>query len=147
MSGRHAERELVRVLLHERRYIEPVAERIGPESFGDRACRAIFIELTTHDPDGPLEDLAASLDDEATALLQDLLNETGGLDRAQETVDAGINALVSRGIAEQMTEIDRSLPLAAPDQKDNLIREKRRLQIEMQALGRLRWKGFNSERL
>jgi DNA primase, catalytic core len=147
VSGRHAERELVRVLLHERRYIEPVAERIGPESFGDRACRAIFIELTTHDPDGPLEDLAASLDDEATALLQDLLNETGGLDRAQETVDAGINALVSRGIAEQMTEIDRSLPLAAPDQKDNLIREKRRLQIEMQALGRLRWKGFNSERL
>lgn len=147
VSGRHAERELVRVLLHERRYIEPVAERIGPESFGDRACRAIFIELTSHDPDGPLEDLAASLDDEATALLQALLNETGGLDRAQETVDAGINALVSRGIAEQMTEIDRSLPLAAPDQKDNLIREKRRLQIEMQALGRLRWKGFNSERL
>ena len=91
--------------------------------------------------------VAMVYDDEATALLQDLLNETGGLDRAQETVDAGINALVSRGIAEQMTEIDRSLPLAAPDQKDNLIREKRRLQIEMQALGRLRWKGFNSERL
>ena len=43
-----------------------------------------------------------------------------------------------------MTEIDRLLPLAASDEKDDLIREKRRLAAELQALGRPRWKTFTS---
>jgi DNA primase len=145
-QGVRAERELVRVLLHQRRYIEAVAERIGADVFTDSAYRAIFNELVTREPDASVVDIAAVLDEEATEVLQELMNENGGLDRAEETVEAGINALLSRDIATRMTELDRLLPLADADQKDDLIREKRRLAIEMQALGRPRWKSFNSTR-
>jgi DNA primase (bacterial type) len=145
-QGVRAERELVRVLLHQRRYIEAVAERIGADAFSDPTYRAIFTELVTRDPDVSVDDLAAVLDEDATHVLQELMDENGGLDRAEETVDAGINALLSRELAKRMTELDRLLPLAAADEKDDLIREKRRLAIEMQALGRPRWKSFNSTR-
>lgn len=144
--GARAERELVRMLVHQRRYVETVAERVGPNDFADSAYRAIFSELALHDSDEPIDEVAASLDADVTQVLQELLNETGGLDRAQETIDAGINALLSRSIADRMTEIDRILPLVEADQKDDLIREKRRLQTEIQALGRPRWKGFDSAR-
>jgi DNA primase len=132
-QGVRAERELVRMLLHQRRYIEGVAERIGAETFTDHTYRAIFTELVTHEADVPVDDLALALDVDTTEVLQ-------------ETIEAGINALLSRDIVTRMTELDRLLPLAAADEKDDLIREKRRLAIEMQALGRPRWKSFNSTR-
>ena len=75
-----AERELVRMLLHQRRYIEAAAERVDPELFADSAYRAIFERLTAHDADAPIDELAPALDEEATEVLQELLNETGGLD-------------------------------------------------------------------
>jgi DNA primase len=145
-QGVRAERELVRMLLHQRRYIEGVAERIGAETFTDHTYRAIFTELVTHEADVPVDDLALALDVDTTEVLQELMNENGGLERAEETIEAGINALLSRDIVTRMTELDRLLPLAAADEKDDLIREKRRLAIEMQALGRPRWKSFNSTR-
>jgi replicative DNA helicase len=145
--GVRAERELVRTLLHHRRYVEAAAERIGGETFADPAYRAIFQQLATHDAETPLDAVAAPLDDDATAVLQELIEERGGLDRVDETIDASINALLSRGIADRLTEIDRLLPLAESDEKDQLIQEKRRLAAELQALGRPRWKHFNSTRL
>jgi DNA primase len=144
--GSRAERELVRTLLHHRRYVEPAAERIGADTFADPAYRAIFQQLAAHDPETPIDEVAASLDEDATAVLQELIEERGGLERVEATIDASINALLSRGIADRMSEIDRLLPLAASDEKDQLIREKRRLASEMQALGRPRWKHFNSTR-
>jgi DNA primase len=145
-QGVRAERELVRVLLHQRRYIEAVAERIGADAFTDPTYRAIFTELVTRESDVSVVDVASALDEQSTQVLQELMNENGGLDRAEETVEAGINALLSRDIAQRLTELDRLLPLADADQKDDLIREKRRLAIEMQALGRPRWKSFKSTR-
>jgi DNA primase len=145
-QGVRAERELVRVLLHQRRYIEAVAERIGADAFTDPTYRAIFTELVTRESDVSIVDIASALDEQSTQVLQELMNENGGLDRAEETVEAGINALLSRDIATRLTELDRLLPLADADQKDDLIREKRRLAIEMQALGRPRWKSFKSTR-
>jgi DNA primase len=144
--GVRAERELLRMLLHQRRYIEAVAERIGADAFTDPTYRALFTELVAREPDVSVGDLAAVLDTDTTGVLQELMNENGGLDRAEETVEAGINALLSRDIVKRMAELDRLLPLAAADEKDDLIREKRRLAIDMQALGRPRWKSFNSTR-
>jgi DNA primase len=144
VAGPHAERELVRVLLHQRRYVEPAAERVDPDAFVDAAYRAIFERLTTLDADAPIDELALALDDQAIEVMQQLLEETGGLDHAAETVDASINDFARRRIGARMTEIDRFLPLAGPDEKDDLIREKRRLAAELQALGRPRWKSFTS---
>ena len=144
--GVRAERELVRTLLHHRRYVEASAERIDPETFADPVYRAIFQRLAAHDPETPLDEVAAPLDEDATAVMQELIDERGGLERVEETIDASINALLSRGIAERLSEIDRLLPVADTDEKDQLIREKRRLAGELQALGRPRWKQFNSTR-
>ena len=144
VAGPHAERELVRVLLHQRRYVEPAAERVDPDAFADTTYRAIFERLTALDADAPIDELALTLDDQAIEVMQQLLEETGGLDHAAETVDASINDFARRRIGARMTEIDRFLPLAAADEKDDLIREKRRLAAELQALGRPRWKSFTS---
>lgn len=144
--GVRAERELVRMLLHHRRFVETVAERVGTQNFVDPAYRAIFGALTTSDADAPIDALVDGLDADTTGELQELLNEEGGLDRTEQTIDATINALFSRELAARLSEIDRLLPLAGADEKDDLIREKRRLAAEMQALGRPRWKKFNSTR-
>lgn len=142
--GPHSERELVRILLHLRRYVEPAAERVDPDAFADPTYRAIFERLTALESDAAIDDLALALDDDAIEVLQQLLEENGGLDHAAETVDASINDFARRRIGARMTEIDRFLPLAEADEKDELIREKRRLAAELQALGRPRWKGFTS---
>jgi DNA primase len=144
--GVRAERELVRMLLHQRRYVEAASERVGPELFTDYVYRTIFNELTSGDPDVPVDVLAESLDDEATGVLQELLDENGGIDRAEETITGSINALLSREISDRMGEIDRLMPLASSDEKDDLIREKKRLALEIKALGRPPWKNFNSAR-
>jgi DNA primase len=142
--GIRAERELVRVLLHQRRFIDFAAERVGADHFADRVYRAIFAELTTHEHDAPADQIAAGLDEEATEVLQELMNENGGIDRAEESIEGSVNSLLSRELANRLSDIDRLLPLAAADEKDDLIREKKRLAAEMQSLGRPRWKKFNS---
>jgi hypothetical protein len=78
--------------------------------------------------------------------LQELLEENGGIDRAEETITGSINSLLSREISDRMGEIDRLMPLASSDEKDDLIREKKRLAVEIKALGRPPWKSFNSAR-
>jgi DNA primase len=141
--GVRAERELVRMLLHQRRYVETVAERVGADLFADPAYQAIFKELTSGESDAGVDVIAAGLDEDATEVLQELMNEQGGIDHAEQSIDAGINSLLAREIAARLSAIDRELPLADADQKDVLIREKTRLAAEMQALGRPRWKSFN----
>ena len=144
--GVRAERELVRILLHHRRYVEPAAERIGPDTFADPVYRALFTELALREIDAPVDELADGLDEESTEVLQELMSETGGLDRAEETVNGSINALLSREISNRLRDIDRLLPLADSAAKDELIREKSRLAAEIAGLGRPRWKSFNSSR-
>lgn len=144
--GVRAERELVRMLLHQRRYIALAASRVNAEQFVDPAYAAIFAELTAHEPEALLDEIAANLDEDSTEVLQELMNENGGLDRAEESIEGSISSLRSRDLAEQLNEIDRLLPLADSAKKDDLIREKTRLAAEMQALGRPRWKSFNSAR-
>ncbi len=144
--GVRAERELVRMLLHQRRYVDAVFERVGSDMFADPAYRAIFTELTTRDHESTIDEIAVGLDEDATEVLQELMNENGGIDRAEESIDGSINNMLSREIDKRLAEIDRILPLAGPDEQDDLIREKKRLAADMQALGRPRWKKFNPNR-
>jgi DNA primase len=144
--GVRAERELVRMLLHQRRYIDSVAERIGPDLFIDPLYREIFVELTTQEHEATIDEIAANLDEDTTQVLQELLDERGGLDRAEESIDGSTKQLLSREVAERMNEIDRLITLADDDGKNTLIAEKQRLLAEMNALGRPRWKGFNTSR-
>ena len=134
------------MLLHQRRFIVGAAERIGPEMFADFVYRAIFVELAAQDHEATIDEIAANLDEEATQVLQELLDERGGLDRAEESIDGSIKALLSREVAARMNEIDGLMSFADDKGKNDLIAEKQRLQAEMNALGRPRWKGFNGPR-
>lgn len=142
--GVRAERELVRVMLHDRRYVEPIAERLGAESIVDPVYRAIFTELVALGPDATIGEIASSFDEEAIEVLEELMAERGGLDRANEIVDGSLGALASRALDARLAAIDREMPLAAPDEKDDLIREKEQLLRQMQALGRQRFKSFRA---
>jgi hypothetical protein len=140
--GVRAERELVRVLLHERRYVESVGERLGEASFTDPVYGRIFAELASQGPDATISEIAGLFDEETIEVLQELLQERGGLERAGEIVEGTLNAMLSRDLDERLRAIDRLMPLAPSDDKDELIREKERLLREMQALGRGRFKSF-----
>ncbi len=145
-KGVRAERELVRMLLHQRQFVEWTAERLDIDSFFDPCYHRIYAELITRGPDVTVEDLAGALDIESAGVLQELLNEPGGLDRAEETVTGSVNAIHARLADRRLQEIDRELGLADPGEQDKLIQEKKRLMSDIQALGSPRWKGFNSPR-
>ena len=143
-SGVRAERELLRVMLHDRRYVELVAERLGAESFTDEVYRQIFTELVALGPDATVGEIAGGFDEETIEVLEELLAEGGGLDRANEMVDGSISAMAARDLDARLDEIDREMPLAAPDEKDDLIREKENLLRQIRALGRGRFKSFRA---
>ncbi|HEY2375096.1 MAG TPA: DNA primase [Gemmatimonadaceae bacterium] len=145
-AGARAERELLRVMLHDRRYVELVAERIGAETFTDETYRTIFTELVALGPEATIGEIAGGFDEEAIEVFEELLADEGGLDRANELVDGSLSVIASRDLDARLTDIDREMPLAAPDEKDDLIREKEQLLRQMQALGRGRFKSFRTSR-
>jgi DNA primase len=145
-KGGRAERELVRMLLHQRQFVEWTAERLDVDSFYDPAFRRIYSELITRGPDASVEELAGGLDVESAEVLQQLLSENGGLDRAEETVTGSVKLMEARLVDRRLLEIDREMTDATDEEKDILNREKMRLTAEMRALGTPRWKGFNSPR-
>ena len=52
--------------------------------------------------------------------------------------------MASRDLDARLHAIDREMPLAAAEEKDDLIREKEQLLRKMQALGRGRFKSFRA---
>jgi DNA primase len=137
-----AERELIRVLLHRPAYVEQVAERVGSESFHDLVLRRLYEAIVAQGPEVDAATIAGSLDEEAVAEMEALLEESGGLDRADEIVAGSLAALHERDLAARMEEIDALMPLASTDEKDSLTREKMQLGDELRALGSRRWKQF-----
>ena len=137
-----AERELVRVLLHRPAYFEQVVERAGEESFRDQGMRRIFAAMVALGADVGPDALAEQLDGDAVVSMQELLEETGGLDHADETVNGSLSAMHERNLTERMSEIDREMPIASDSQKDELTREKMSLLEEVRRLGGQWWKKF-----
>jgi DNA primase len=141
-----AERDLVRIVLHLRHLTDAAAEKVGPEQIRHPMYQRLYALLAYDGSELSIEDLAAQLDPADIPVLETLLGEREGLDQPHVTLSAAINAIVAREMDERMNEIDRQLPLASEDEKDDLVREKQRLRKDLSALGRQRWKGFNSPR-
>jgi len=104
----------------------------------------IFTELVTLGPEATIGEIAGVFDEDAIEVLEELLAEDGGLDRANEIIEGSISAIAARDLDARLSDIDREMPLAAPDEKDDLIREKEQLLKQMQALGRGRFKSFRA---
>jgi DNA primase len=137
-----AERELVRVLLHRTSYVEQVAERLDVEGLHDLVLRRIYAAIVNQGSEAAPDELAIVLDDDAVVEMQELLEEDGGLDRADEIVAGSLGALHERDLTARMEEIDALMPLAATEEKDALTLEKMQLRDELRALGSRRWKQF-----
>jgi DNA primase len=140
-----AERELVRVLLHRPAYFEQVVERVGADQFRDEELGRIFSAMIEAGSDAPADELAKALDEDAVTVLQELLEETGGLDHADETVAGSLAALHERELTRRMEEIDRLMPLADSSEKDALTSEKVEIVRELRRLGSRRFKGFSPQ--
>jgi DNA primase len=137
-----AERELVRVLLHRPAYFEQVVERVGADDFRAPELGRIFATMVALGADAGPEAFAERLDQESVEGMQELLDEPGGLDHADEIVTGSLALLHERQLAERMSEIDRELPLANSEEKDQLTREKMNLTAELRRLGGRSWKQF-----
>jgi hypothetical protein len=141
------ERELVRVLLHFRHYIDSIAERLGESSFRDARYRQIFRALLAQGSDATFETLAEALDPPALVELEALAGERGGLDDPENVVNRGAARLQARLIRKRLEEIDREFALTdVPQEKNRLILEKKSLHAEQRALDEKRYKAFGSWR-
>lgn len=144
-EGLSAERELIRLVLHRRQFVEAVAEQVGLSDFRDERLANIFRTLV-ESPDVPLDAMAAQLDDESVGVLNALSSNAGGLDLPSRIIDDCVSRLRQRDIGEQIDAIDRKLPLADDADKDTLNRQKQNLMKEMRALRGQRWKSFGRAR-
>jgi hypothetical protein len=137
-----AERELVRLLLHRRQHVETVAKQVSPEHFRAPWLAKIFGRLILA-PDETFESLMKGLDDDAARFFSALVETPGGLDEPAKIIKDSLSAFRQRDISEQMQELDRQMPLADHEAKDELTREKNRLLEELRTLGVPRhWKQF-----
>jgi DNA primase len=132
--GESAERELVRVMVHERGEVDALAERVDPGEFRNAELREIFQTLVQLGDEASIEELSSALTPAAVEEMQALLEEPDALVDVRRTIDDSLVVLRKREMKTRMAEITRLLPLATGEEKDVLIVEKTRLQREMQAL-------------
>ena len=140
-AGSVAERELVRLSLHRRQFVEAVAERVGPDSFRDPRLSQIFSRLVEA-PEDSIENLVMPLDDDAVGLLNELSENIGGLDVPARIIEDCVSVLRQRELGEEIDEIDREIPLADEAGKMTLVMRKQQLTKEINALGGRRWRAF-----
>jgi DNA primase len=145
-EGIGAERELVRLLLHLRRYLEPVSETVGAELFQDRVYRRIFSELVSLGPDAGPGEITGSFDEESLDAFQELMEASGGFDHAAATIEACVNRIISRDDRHRLSQIDREMKVASEDEKDDLTREKQLRHGRLRELKQNHWKQFRPSR-
>jgi DNA primase len=140
--GASAERELVRAMLSVRSRVEQIAEKLGEETFHDPAYRAIYHALIVAGPDSSIEDVSASLDEEAIGVLEDIIAEGPSQMDVERTVNDSLATLLARDLDERAAELDRIIPLAQGSKKDELIAEKEAIRAELNATGKRYYKKF-----
>lgn len=141
-AGTAAERELVRLALHRRQFVESLAERVGPDSFRDPLLSQIFSRLIAA-PEDSAESLVMTLDDDAVALVNELSENVGGLEVPARIIEDCVSVLRQRELGEAIDEIDREIPLADDSGKMQLVLRKQQLTKEINALGGgRRWPAF-----
>ncbi len=124
------ERELVRVMLRERSWVERIAERHGPDGFRDPRYAALFLALLAHGPETELGDVLTGLPDDLAALATTLL----AVGDAPSDVEWSLMKLQRRAVEERMAELQQRIEEAAGEAKLELMAEKNRLARERQAL-------------
>lgn len=131
-----AERELVRLLLRDRDWVERAMERVGPDDFTDAAYRSIFVTLV-EDPE--LQHPPGGMDPGAARRLEELLGDPSDLHHPGEIFEAAVSRMLEAGIELRLEELDRRLKEAGSfEEQRALLEERARLTRESRA-GRVDW--------
>lgn len=145
-SGTSAERELARAMLFVRSRVESIAERVGPDSFRHPHFRAIFAALLELGAEATIEELAGSLDADALATAEELLEDGGAIMDAPRTIDDSLARLHVRDLEDRVSEIESLLPLASEAERLALQDERHTLVVQMRASGKMSYKAFRRGR-
>jgi DNA primase len=138
--GWQSERELLRVLLHRAGAIDRVAEQVDRRQFRDARHSQIFGAILQYSDNVSPDVLAQRLPEHTVAHMQQLLSETGGLDRAVEIAHDSVSHIRERDVREQLDDLGEQLRLAAPEEKDEILRQIGSLSAQIR--GGRRWKSF-----
>ena len=133
--GMAGERALLGVMLHARNRIEAIAERVSADDFWLAEHRRIFSALLAQGADAGPEELAAALEEEDVAILEELLEEHESVSDVESTIERSVAMLRVRELEGRLAAIDRELPLANDAEKNQLIEEKVRLRRQVADLG------------
>jgi hypothetical protein len=120
-----AEKALLLLMLAGDPWSARVREAVDGEEFEFPAYRAVFEALAEDAPD--------RLDDTAARAFEQLRAEGLGVRDPDETFTHAVNWLEARRLAREIDRIDREIPLAADEEKLQLVLEKQRLAGEMNA--------------
>jgi DNA primase len=133
------ERELVRVMLRDRGWVERVAERHGPDSFRDARYAALFAALLAHGVEVELAEVLRDAHPELTTLVESLLSQA----EAPSDVEWSLMKLDRRQLEFRMADLQRRIAETEGEEQRALMQEKDRLARERQALLHPGGKGRN----
>ena len=132
-----AERELLRLLVRDRDWIERAMERVGPDDFTDPIFRTIFLALVEN-PE--LNQVPNGMDPGAARRLEDLLADPAELAHPSEVFEAAVGRMLEVVVARRLEELDRQIHEARSEEEQaRLSEEKSRLTREGRS-GRIDWR-------
>jgi DNA primase len=137
-----AERELVRAMLSDPHRTPRIAEQIDPARFTDEHYRAIFYAMLELEDEYTVERLADRLQPDDVPVLDQLLEEGDAQNDPEKTISASIAVIAMRDIDARLAAIDRMMGLATVPEQNELMKEKQRLQKEIELLGQPANKSF-----
>lgn len=141
-GARAAERELVRAMLGDPQRATRIAEQVDPARFTDEHYRAMFYAMLDLEDDFTVERLADRLEPEDVSVLNVFLEEGNAQNDPDKTIAASIAVIAMRDIDARLAEIDRVMGLATIPEQNELMKEKQRLQKEIELLGQPAAKSF-----
>lgn len=139
-AGFNTERELIRLLLHRRTFLDKSAERVAESQFRDARLGQIYHTLLKVGETSAPDQLAMDLPEHAVELLQALLNETGGLDDANALFEGCVSHLHERDVREELDVLGGQLHIAGDEEKNEIVRRIESLRNDIR--GGRRWKSF-----
>ena len=136
------ERDLLRLMLIHRGYIDRMLGEYGPEAWRDATAAAVFGTLREVGPDATMEELAEVLEPEAVALAQELTQQAAAVADAEKTFEGGVIHFRLRELEERSRELRRLQDGASEAEQDRLVRERHEVSTEMAALKKSGWAAY-----
>jgi hypothetical protein len=130
------ERDLLRLLVHERRFVETVVERFDPAQLTGAGHRALFDALAA-DPEADVAALAERLDGEAVALLERLQGEAGEVGVPEDTLERSLAFFAKDRLERENAALQSQMAVASEDEKTDLLLRIVRNKREIESLLKL----------